>query len=169
MRVRPVALFVAVVVGLTVPSNASTLAQTQLVGVKGANVVTFVSSNLPPELKASETQLKAKVEHMLVAAGLGTSSSMGQYLTIDVTGDDVRSALCPNTIRLAVVVAFSEPVRLLRAPDQILPNNSTLDTWTEAYEDVVPKSDLEAIVAEQVIGAVQLFLDNVESVNRREP
>jgi hypothetical protein len=66
-------------------------------------------------------------------------------------------------------VAFSEPVRLLRAPDQILPNNSTLDTWTEAYEDVVPKSDLEAIVAEQVIGAVQLFLDNVESVNRREP
>ena len=162
-------LCVTMVLGMVTPSSATSLAPTQLVGVKGATVVCFVSQYLPPEVKALESQLKSKAEKLLNAAGLNTSNSTGQYLTIDVSGNAVSPDLCPNCISLAIVVAFSEPVRLLRAPERRLPNSSTLDTWTETFQDVVAKPDLEAVVIAQVTDAVKLFCDGVASVNRPAP
>jgi len=167
MRVVKVFLSVTMIIGMAVPSGANSQAQTQLVGVKGATVMCFVSQYLPPEVRALERQLKSQAEKALIAAGLSTSNSTGQYLTIDVSGNAVSPALCPNCISLTIVVAFSEPVRLVRAPDQRLPNSNTLDTWTETYHDVVAKSDLEAIVSSQVADAVSLFCGSVAPLCQR--
>jgi len=148
--------------------HSSTLVQTQLIGVKGATVLSFVSQYLPPEIKALEPQLKIKAEDMLKSAGFTTSGDRDQYLRIDVTGNAVSSQLCTNAFMLQVVVAFSEPIRLSRAPHQRLPNNSTLDTWQEVYRDVVPQSELQRIVTTQVAEAVELFIDTVKTVSQEK-
>ena len=158
-------LAVAAVAG---SGHSSTLVQTQLIGVKGATVLSFVSQYLPPEIKALEPQLKIRAEDMLKSAGLTTPGDRDQYLKIDVTGDAVSSELCTNAFMLQVVVAFSEPIRLSRAHHQRLPNNSTLDTWQEVYRDVVPQSELQRIVTTQVAEAVALFIDTVKTVNQEE-
>ena len=157
-----------VVVALAGSAQSSTLVQTQLIGVKGATVLSFVSQYLPSEVRALQPELKSKAEEMLRSSGMSIPADPDQYLSIDVTGNAVSTDLCSNAFMLRVVVAFSEPVKLSRLPRHRLPNNSTLDTWEEAYQDVVNRADLERIVTTQVREAVQLFIDTVESVNRGE-
>ncbi len=149
-------------------ARPSTLVQTQLIGVKGATVLAFVSQYLPSEVRALEPELRLKAEEMLKTSGMNRPGDPDQFLSIDVTGGAVSSELCSNAFMLQVVVAFSEPVRLSRSPRQRLPNNSTLETWKEVYQDVVPRADIDRIVSTQVREAVQLFIDTVESVNRAE-
>jgi hypothetical protein len=160
----------AVLVLATMPraANPTTLVQTQLVGVKGATVLSFVSQYLTPEVKALEAGLKHTAEEMLRSSGLKSTGDQDQYLTIDISGHAVSSELCTEAYMLHIVVAFSEPVRLARAPDRRLPNNNTVITWSEVYDQVVARSDLERIVTSQVRDSIELFIGNVRSVNRGE-
>jgi hypothetical protein len=149
-------------------TRATTLVQTQLIGIRGATVLTFVSQYLPPDLNSLAPRLKRTAEQMLQSSGLKSTGGANQYLTIDVSGERVSSDRCGDAFSVHVVVEFIEPVRLTRAPEQRLPNNNTVATWREAADFIVSESELEPTVTSQVHEAVQLFIDTVLSVNRPE-
>jgi hypothetical protein len=164
MRLNPGSLG-ALLLALIAPSaRASTLAQTQLGGVRGANVLCFVSQYLPPDIKALEPELVALAKAALTAGELKTTSTEGQYLTIDVTGEPVES--CPGNYLVSIRVAFEEPLLLKRAPEQPLPNSGTIVTWERAGSVVIPASDLGSRVRETVRSNVEGFVELVQSMNR---
>jgi len=164
MRVNRKSLVaLAIVVGVPA-AQASTLVQTQLEGVRGANIVCFVSQYLPPEAKALEPELVAIATSALAAGGLKAVSTSDQYLVIDVSGEPVES--CPGKYLLSIRVAFKEPVLLKRAPEQHIPNSSSLATWEASGAAVVPEADLPAQIRESVRSRVEYFVEIVQRVNR---
>jgi hypothetical protein len=167
MKARLTIIAVLLAPAIVSHGSATSLQQTQLRGVSSAAVVSFVSQYLPAETQALQGGIKDKSEEMLRAAGIKTESVGDRYLSIDISGNKLDSSLCTDAYLLEVTVTFSEPARLVRDPHLRIPGGN-LVTWSEKYSDVVRTADLSERAQRVAIDAVELFLGNVESMNRSD-
>ncbi len=156
-------LSIALLLGCTVAGTASTLAPTQLKGLGAVNVSVQVSIEGCSETGGVESALKTRVEEALTKSRLAVVARGEEWLDVRITGRPVESGKA-STLALAVSVRLREHVSLRRDPSLDVPGGGALTWWREGLW-LSSREQLQKTLEEAVLDYVELFTDQVKSVN----
>lgn len=149
------------------PSLASSLAPTHLKGLTAVNVSVHVSREIPGS-RALESLLKRRVEDALVRAGLSVVARGEEWFDVNVSGRPIQVGKRRAMFALSIAVHLREHVRLRRDTALDVPGGGAL-TWWDQCLTLASADELQNTIAKAVLRFVELFTDDVRSVNNQLP
>jgi hypothetical protein len=144
-------------------AEASSLAETQLAGLKGVNLIVSVDRDLSGADALGQV-ITEKAKEILAQGGLSHDGPDGVWLSILVKLHPSDEKLRPEDVLIQVRVELSEHVRLNRDRSIKVPQGAI--TWSEDSVRIKSKAEVRESVLKQVDWAVGLFTDTVKSVRR---
>jgi hypothetical protein len=137
-------------------TTASTLAPTQLKGLRGVNVAVKVTGS-DQAIEALKEKIQARIERRLGDAGLLLTSSQAQWFYFEVQAAPVSSH-SGGAVALLISARLREPVQLKRDPGLPLADDGV--TWAKHCVKVSSQLDLTKTVEETLDYYVGEFADH---------